>query len=159
MTLDISKVNILPGNLDLPSHGSIVDLERKLGVKLPDGYPEYILKFGNGVLGGSLVRIYVPEKISATLTEWRERISEYWLWDDPKSAISKERAIESILIGETTIGDELIFHPSERNKLYILPRQSYGSLYVGENLLEAIEWMCSSGKLVRKFKKRDFQPY
>ena len=159
MKLDISKVKILPGALDVPSKDSIHKLEQELSVKLPSGYSDYILKFGNGVLGGSLVRMYMPEKIGKELNEWRKRISEYWLWDETGTAISKDRAVESIIIGDTTIGDELIFHPGEINKLYVLPRQSYCAYYVGADVLEAIEWMCSSGKLVRKFKKREFAPY
>jgi hypothetical protein len=102
--------------------------------------------------------MYLPRKIQSGLADWRKRIADFWLWDDPDTAISKELAIECIVIGDTTTGDELLFHPKSPDKLYVLPRKSYSAFYVGRDLYEAVEWMCGSGKLVRKFKKREFEP-
>jgi len=56
-------------------------------------------------------------------------------------------------------GDELVFHPSRRDRLFVLPRESEKILEAGEDLLAAVEWMCSSGKLVEPFDERNFEPF
>jgi hypothetical protein len=134
-------------------------LEARLWFTFPAGYRDYVTRLGEGVLGGSLVRVYPPWRIEKELDAWRRRIDQYWFWDAGRALLPKERAIECVILGDTTNGDELVFHPTRPGRLFVLPRDSGQVFEVGGDLLSAIEWMCSSGKLVEPFAERDFEPF
>lgn len=145
------------------SPGSEVDeAEAKLRIKFPSGYREYVTRFGEGILGGTYVRIYPPRRIltgSNNNEEWRNRISQYWFWDDGKDKLTKAQALECIIIGDTYDGDELLVCPSNPERIYVLPRHSEDIHVAGNNLPEAIEWLCSSGVLTEAFEERVFTPF
>lgn len=155
------EIKVIGGSL-LRSETSEVDqAEVRLGVRFPTGYREYVTRFGDGVLGGSYIRIYPPQRILSgenNLDEWRQRIGEYWFWDDGREVLTKEQALQAIIIGDTLDGDELIFHPREPERIYVLPRHSEEIYMAGMGLPEAIEWLCSSGKLTEPFSQRNFEP-
>jgi hypothetical protein len=85
--------------------------------------------------------------------------TKYWLWDKGRQLLPKERALECLIIGDTVNGDELVFHPTRPNRLFVLPRDSEKIFDAGNDLLAAVEWMCSSGKLVEPFSDRNFAPF
>ena len=132
--------------------------EQALGARFPAGYGDYITRFGRGVLGGTYIRIYMPARVVADLAEWRARIDEFWFWDDGVEVLAKARALECIVIGDTWDGDELIFHPSAPDTIYVLPRHQETIFVAGVGLPAAIEWMCSSGTLTQAFVERTFEP-
>lgn len=135
--------------------------EESLKIKFPEGYEEYVTRFGKGIFGGTYIRIYLPTRILSgenNNDEWRERIGEYWFWDEGRDVLSKAAAIECVIIGDTWDGDELIVHPSDPEKIYILPRHSEMIYVAGHGLPEAIEWLCSSGVLTEAFDERNFEP-
>ena len=158
-SLDLKKVRIVGGPLILATDKEVDALEKKLGVSLPQGYREYVKKLGKGVLGGTFVRVYSPGTIAKGLSSWRKRIKEYWLWDQGRAVLTRERAVESIVLADTLQGDELLFHPDERDRLLVLPRYTGKIFVAGATLLEAVEWMCGSGKLTRRFQEREFKPF
>lgn len=41
----------------------------------------------------------------------------------------------------------------------VLPVDGSRVIPVGSDLLAAVDWMCSSGKLTRRFKARNFEPF
>lgn len=160
MHLDDITVNGSP--LVVSSDAEIDDAEQQLGISFPVGYREYVTRFGEGVLGGCYIRIYPPRRIVGGLNnvnEWRRRIDEYWFWDDGRETLTKEQALECVIIGDTLDGDELIVHPSTPNRIYVLPRHSEDIQVAGEGLLPAIEWICSSGTLTEAFEEREFEPF
>ena len=140
----------------------IRDAEKRLGLRFPSGYREYVTRFGEGVLGGSLVRVYPPYRILNgvnNVDEWRKRIDEYWFWDDGAETLTKERALGCVIVGDTLNGDELIVHPSDPERIYVLPRDS-GEIHVaGDGLLDALDWLCTSGVVAEPFDERDFEPF
>jgi hypothetical protein len=158
-SVDLSKVKIVGGPLVLATDAEIDALEAKLGVAFPDGYREYVTTLGEGVLGGIFVRVYPPWRIAKELARWRKRIRKYWFWDQGSAILTKQRALESIVIADTVNGDEMLFHPEERGRLLVLPRYSEEIFVAGSNLLDAVEWLCSSGKLTRRYKERKFEPF
>ncbi len=158
-SLDMASVNFIGVVRVLATDAEVSALETWLKTTLPAGYREYVTTLGEGVLGGSFVRVYSPWRIEQQLAGWRQRIAEYWFWERSRSVLSRERALESILITDTLNGDELIFHPQQRDRLLILPVESEKIYKAGSSLLEAVEWMCSSGKLTRRFKARNFEPF
>ena len=134
-------------------------LESEYWVIFPDGYREYVTRLGEGVLGGHWVRIYPPWRISRELDEWRDRIRRHWFWDKGRKLLPKPRALESIILGDTVGGDELVFHPGRRDRLFVLPRDSETVIDAGRDLLTAVDWMCSSGKLTEAISERNFEPF
>lgn len=134
----------------------ILACEKTLNITFDEDYKEYVQKYGSGILGGTYVRIYLPETIVLTLEEWRNRITEYWFWDEGKEVLTKEEVLKSIRIGDTFDGDEIIFL---NNQYYILPRYSEMIYKAGNSLEETITWLCSSGILTEAFSEREFEPF
>ena len=130
-------------------------LEADLGIRLPEGYREFMVVLGEGVLGGTYVRIYPPWRIRRELQGWQNRIREYWFW----KGLDKERALAAVVVGDTLDGDELIVHPSDPDEIWVLPRHSERALVAGRGLWEALEWLCSAGVLTEPFAERKFEPF
>jgi hypothetical protein len=156
------NVTIIGGPLVLSPPAEVDAAEAQLGMRFPAGYREFVTRFGEGVLGGSFVRIYPPRRIltgSNNLAEWRQRIAEYWFWDEGRNVMTKDQALQSVIIGDTLEGDELIVHPDHPERVYVLPRHSENIHVAGEGLPEAIEWLCSAGILTEAFTERNFEPF
>jgi predicted DNA-binding WGR domain protein len=158
-SLDLKKVEIIGGPLIVATDKEVDALEMKLGVSLPQGYREYMKTLGEGVLGGTFVRVYGPGTIAKGLNSWRKRIKQYWFWDLSSAVLTKKRAVESVIIADSLQGDELLFHPEEPDRLLVLPRYKEIIFVAGSTMLEAVEWMCGSGKLTRRFHEREFKPF
>jgi hypothetical protein len=47
--------------------------------------------------------------------------SEYWFWDLGRDVLTKQEALQSVKIGDTLDGDELIVHPSNPERVFVLP--------------------------------------
>lgn len=140
----------------------VTDAETRLGIRFPTGYREYITRFGEGVLGGTFIRIYPPARIlhgSNCVAEWRQRVDEYWFWDTGANVLPKQKALECVIIGDTLGGDEFIFHPSRPDRIYALPREDEKIFIAGDGMEKAIEWACGSGKLTDRFREREFEPF
>jgi hypothetical protein len=150
------------GPLVLSPPAEVDAAEAQLATRFPTGYREYVTRFGEGVLGGSYVRIYPPRRILSdenNLAEWRQRIDEYWFWDDGREVLRKEQALLSVIIGDTLEGDELIVHRSNPERICVLPRNSEDVYVAGDGLPAAIECLCGSGTLTEAFSERNFEPF
>jgi len=157
------NITVIGSPLILSTPAEVDAAEAHLGIRFPTGYREYVTKFGEGVLGGSYIRIYPPHRIlggkSNNLLQWRQRISEYWFWDLGRDVLTKKEALQSVIIGDTLDGDELIVHPSNPERVFVLPRNRHEIYVAGDGLQEAIEWLCSSGTLTEPFDERNFEPF
>ncbi len=135
--------------------------ERTLGARFPNGYAEIILRFGQGILCG-FIRVYPPGEIlggESSYLAWRERVDAYWFWDEGVDVLSKERALECVCVADTLNGDELVFHPSDPDRIFILPR-SEEAIYAFEGgLFPAIDWLLSAGVLADPVEDRTFEPF
>jgi hypothetical protein len=156
--LKLDEIHVVSERLVLATLAEVDALASRLWITFPAGYREYVTRLGEGVLGGSFIRIYPPWRIEKELTEWRRRINKYWFWNEGREVLPKERALECVIIGDTVNGDELVFHPTRPNRLFILPRDSEQLFDAGGDLLAAIEWICTSGELVEPFDERNFEP-
>jgi hypothetical protein len=160
--LVFENVTVVSGPLVLSPPAEVDAAEAQLGIRFPTGYREYVTRFGEGVLGGSYIRIYPPRRILSglnNLAEWRQRIDQFWFWDDGRDVLTKPQALESVIIGDTLDGDELIVHPSNPERVYVLPRNSETIYVAGDGLPAVIEWLCGSGTLTEAFSERDFEPF
>jgi len=157
------NITVIGSPLVLSTPAEVDAAEAHLGIRFPTGYREYVTKFGEGILGGSYIRIYPPHRIlggtSNNLLQWRQRISEYWFWDLGSDVLTKEEALQSVIIGDTLDGDELIVHPSNPERVFVLPRNRQEIYVAGDGLPETIEWLCSSGTLTEAFDERNFEPF
>ena len=72
--------------------------------------------------------------------------------------LSKERALATVIIGDTLDGVELLVHPSNPERVFVLPRHS-ASYIAGNGLPTAIEWLCRSGTLTEAFHERNLVPF
>jgi hypothetical protein len=157
--MNLDDIRILSMPLFNTTDEEVEAMEAQVGSRFPKGYRTYMTTLGEGILGGSYIRIYPPWRILKELQAWRQRIDEYWFWDEGRDVLTRQQALESIIIGDTLDGDEIIFHPRQPDRLLILPRYS-GKIYAaGEGLLEAIAWLCSSGILTEPFAELEFEPF
>lgn len=137
------------------------DAERQIGTPFPQGYRDFIARYGEGLLGG-FVRVYPPYQVLSGdngVNAWRGRIDEYWFWDEGADLITKDRTLECVIVTDTTQGDEVIMHPSEPDRLYVLPRYDEAIYEAGFGLLSAIEWLLTSGVLTEPIGDRSFTPF
>lgn len=153
--MNLSDIRTVGKPVALATPAELEDARRVLGCGLPAGYLEFMLSLGEGILGDSYVRVYPPWRLLGELDEWRARIAEYWFWDGMQQA----RALECVRLGDTLDGDELVFHPSEPDEIWVLPHDSESALRIGAGLWEALEWLCSSGILTEAFAERSFEPF
>ena len=157
--MEINDIRIVGKPLVRAKLRDVEGLESWLWVTFPRGYREYMTTLGEGLLAGSFIRIYPPWTIGKELPEWRRRIAKYWFWDAGRKLLPKERAMECVILGDTTNGDELIFHPSHRDRIFVLPRDSEKIFEAGADVLSAIQWICTSGKLTEPITQFDFEPF
>ncbi|RKR09889.1 SUKH superfamily protein [Flavobacterium sp. 90] len=143
-------------DLFLAENEDILACEKTLNIAFDTDYKEYVSTYGSGILGGTYVRIYLPETIILTLAEWKDRITEYWFWDEGKDVLTKDEVLNAIRIGDTYDGDEIILFKSE---YFVLPRHSEMIYKTGNTLEETITWLCSSGILTEAFSEREFEPF
>ncbi len=136
-------------------------LEKQLGIAFPPGYREFIGRFGEGELAGH-IRVYPPYQIldgDNCLSEWRKRIDEYWLWDEGREVLPKAKALECVIVADTLEGDEVIFHPSDPDKLYVLPRDEEQVYVADGGMWGALEWLLGAGVLGEAIDERSFEPF
>lgn len=136
--------------------------EAALGARFPTGYYDFITRYGRGILGG-LVRIYTPADIVSgpnNVRDWRARIDEYWFWDASAALLPKAKALECVAIADTVGGDELIFHPDQPDRLYVLAHDFDEAYLASEAGLEAaVDWFFTSGVIDEPFEDFSFEPY
>lgn len=149
--VDTKKKELFTASLD-----DIKMCEEKLNINFEEDYKDYVLKYGRGILGGTYIRIYLPQKIENEISEWKERIDKYWFWDEGKEILTKQNALNFVIIGDTFDGDEIIYHD---NFYFILPRYQEMIYKTGKTLEETIDWLCTSGTLTEAFNEREFEPF
>ncbi len=137
-------------------------VETSISVSFPDGYKEYVTTLGFGEYC-NFIRINMPSVILSDYKEYQNFLDEYWFWEMGEDLLPKEKAIESIKLGDTVDGDVIIFHPSNSNEIYVLPRHDDMLYKIGGNLYEAIDWLCVERKSETGFvgethEKRYFVP-
>ncbi len=144
--MKIDDVKVAKGPLVTASANEVDALEAKLWLTFPEGYREYVARLGEGYLNS--VRIYPPWRIEKELQAWRRRVAQYWFWDEGPQILPQERGVECVCVGDTLGGDELVFHPSRPDRLFVLPRDAFEVFEAGADLLSAVEWMLTPGNLI-----------
>ena len=141
-------------------HHEIAAAESALCFKFPKDYSDFISRLGEGLLA-SFVRVYPPSRVMSGINcvaSWRQRIAEYWFWNEGEDVLDQETATECVIFADTQNGDELVFHPSNSNKIFVLPRYQERSFVASSDGLEsAITWVLNSGVLIPPIESREFE--
>jgi len=156
--MKIDDVHVADGQQKPVTAADVDETERVLGLKFPDGYRQYITRFGEGTLA-VFVRVYAPWRVANQLLEWRERISTYWFWEESERKLSQKRASQCVCFADTLNGDEFCFHPSRPDRVYVLPRDEERAFVVDGTLWDVLEWACTSGKLADDVEGWEFKPF
>lgn len=156
--MKIQDVELSGEPLVLATRDQVDSLESRYWITFPAGYREYVTQLGEGTLS-DYIRVYPPWRIERELDGWRRRIDEYWFWDASAEKLPKERALECVIVCDTVAGDEVVFHPCRRDRLFLLPRDSDRIHEIGSDLFSAIHWLCTSGVIEDPFSERRFEPF
>ncbi len=141
---------------------AVTAAEAAFRTRFPSGYRTLMTRYGRGVLGG-MIRIYTPDALLSgplSVDEWRRRIDEYWFWDASAALLTKQRALECVIIGDTVGGDEIAFHPDDAERVYVFAHD-FDEIFLASNsgLTSALDWFFTSGVLDQPLENDEFQPY
>jgi hypothetical protein len=131
--------------------------EAALGVQLPDGYRELSTTLGDGVISGGL-RVFPPTELQDQQRFFREVTQEAWFFEEPDEALTRDYALESIMVADSLDGDQIIFHPGT-GRLHVLPRHDKRTYAVGTDFWDVVAWFQDSGVLWRPHPFRYFESF
>jgi hypothetical protein len=128
-----------------------------LGTAFPDGYEEFMLRFGEGDFSGYF-RPYPPNRIVKELSSNREHLSNDF-WDDGELRVSLRQREQLVVFADTIDSDCFAFSPAKPSDIYLFPRQDTKVFQPGKSFLDVLNWVSSAGKTVQPFKCFFFQPW
>lgn len=154
--MDFDGLYVVSDRLETASARDVSLAEEQIGGRFPTGYSEYVQRFGRGSLN-DLLRVMLPRDIVTALATWRDTKSESWFWNVPHPDIDQARVMDSVPLADTSNGDQLCFHRDDPDVVIVLPRDEE-RIYVAESgLVGAIDWVFSSGVLLRPERPSAFE--
>jgi len=99
---------------------NLASIEDQLGFLFPEDYRAFITTLGVGdtELG---IRALSPQYIlDSRLSEVHDRLSNFWFWDESLDVLTQAQAIECVPFFDSYHGDDILFHPSDPNRWFIL---------------------------------------
>jgi hypothetical protein len=93
-------------------------VESRLGFTFPQDYRAFISTLGTGETEFH-VRALPPK--DHYLFEPRIRLAGCWFWDQSPDILTQSQALECVPFFDSSDGDDILFHPSNRNRWFILP--------------------------------------
>ncbi len=98
-------------------------VEARLGFNFPEAYRAFITTLGIGETEFH-IRTLPPQLIlDDYLLEVQERLSEFWFWDRSPDILTQAHAVECVPFFDSPDGDDILFHPSDRSRWFILPHE------------------------------------
>jgi len=139
--MSFSDVYLVTDKLSVASEADVRAAEAQLGASFPSGYKEFITTLGKGEYCG-FVDVFVPSEVE------KNQIKEFsHSWKEGETGLSSNQLAETILLGTSTGGDWILFHPDVLNAVYVLPSEEQVVCKVGASLDDALTWLYSpSGK-------------
>jgi SMI1-KNR4 cell-wall len=99
----------------------LASVESRLGFTFPDDYREFITTIGAGYYIDFHLQIWPPQMIvDDFLPEAQDRLAEFWFWDDSPEILTQAQAVECVPLFGSDDGDDILFHPSDRSRWFIL---------------------------------------
>ncbi|PSB01387.1 SMI1/KNR4 family protein [Merismopedia glauca] len=120
-SIDFMGIVLLPNSaLSLVSVEELESVEAELGFTFPEDYRNFVITLGSGVTDFSL-RVYPPRTIlESQMLEVQDRLSEFWFWDKSPDILTQSQAIECVPFFDSPDGDDILFHPSDQSRWFIL---------------------------------------
>lgn len=147
--MNTSDVLIISKRIQPVSLNEINQIEESLGVRLPTGYREFITTFGEGIYC-DLFCIFPPQKIlneyEGRRRTWRE-YAQLFFYQDREQPLEEAKLYDSIILGETIDGDQMVYYPLEPDRLYMLPRHSDVITMVSSDFSDLHIWDCHYPRL------------
>jgi hypothetical protein len=104
---------------------ALLEVEARLGFRFPDDYREFITTFGDGDIMDGAIRAFSPQHIlNIGLGETRDRLAEFWLWDQSPDILNQEKAVQYVPFFDSANGDDILFHPDNPNDWFILAHEA-----------------------------------
>jgi Domain of unknown function (DUF4259)/SMI1 / KNR4 family (SUKH-1) len=119
----------------------LLAVESKLGFSFPEDYRTFVTTLGAGETN-ICIRAFPPRFINDRINETRERFADYWFWTDSPDILTKDRALECLPFFDTDVGDDIIFHPDEPDRWFILPHEAT-HVAVVSSFRELVDYYCS----------------
>ena len=128
--MNIDDVEIIGGPPVLATQADVDALEAKLWIRFPVGYREYVTRLGEGVLGGTMVRIYPPWRIEKDLSRWRAHQEILVLGSRQGSCCPRSEPwnVSSLATRSTAMSSS--FTRGRPDCLFILPHESWENVLV-----------------------------
>jgi Domain of unknown function (DUF4259)/SMI1 / KNR4 family (SUKH-1) len=118
----------------------LLEIESQLGFSFPEDYRAFITILGAGETS-ICIRAFSPKDAKNRGDETRERLVDYWFWTDSSDILTKERALECLPFFDSYVGDDIIFHPDEPDRWFILPHEAT-HIYVVSSFRELVSHYC-----------------
>lgn len=144
--MDLDTIRWLGVEREPVEAGKVERAETALGMRFPDGYRDYVGRFGEAILC-TFVRVYPPARVLDDLAQWRERVGECWFWGRHNDGMDETLVQRAACIADTMNGDELIIHPDRPHQLYLLPRYDEAMERIDGGLNHALTRLCRHNEL------------
>lgn len=117
-----------------------LEVEIQLNLIFPSDYKYISQLLGAGEITSISLQIFTPYRIRDVLgPESRNRLKEFWFWTESSDTLTQQKAIDCFPFFGSTLGDEILFHPSNLDQWFILPRHD-NEIIVVHNLDELISF-------------------
>ena len=121
----------------LASEEDIQSFEARMHLVLPADHREFLKTFGEGVVFNHF-RIFGLGKVMAEAKTFQRRWQDYFLWDEPNSALKIDQVGKCVIIGDNFNGDELAISPDYPGEVFYLPQDKREILRLGPSLENAL---------------------
>jgi hypothetical protein len=129
--------------LTLVAEREIDLLEKHFHMPVPDGYREFMTTLGVG-LYCDFVRVYPPLRILMQCEELRHLWSENFSWIAGERVLSRDEVVQSVIVGDTIDGDQIIGCPKYPGRVFVLSRHDDTICVMDEGLFEPLLWRNST---------------
>jgi hypothetical protein len=154
----LDDIHLVTMRLVRSTDADVSAAEASLGTRFPPGFRAWMTTLGTGILS-DLVRVYQLPHLLELIAEAQARWREYYFWDEGRDVLPRQAVLESIIVADTQSGDEVIFHPSNPEALYVLPRDQERIYRIGARFEDALEWLCISGVISQPVASLYYEPF
>lgn len=123
------RFKIIDGPLQPVPMQALTTVEDTLGLRFPEPYRAFVTTLGLGETELS-IRTLPPKSIPDRRQQLRERLSRYWFWDGSPDLLTQAHAVECVPFFDSSNGDDILFHPEDRDRWFILPHEKESACMV-----------------------------
>ncbi len=152
---DIYLVN---DDVELIEPEVIDELEVSIGCRLPRGYREILTKLGVGTYC-DLINLITPKDVIDRTAKQRELWGAYYDWERGGHILSLDRAKNAYLIAQSIDGDDILLHPEDSSRLFVLPRHNDTVYWLDSDFSDPLAWQSEDGPVNQPPPFRYFEPY